>query len=180
MCARQPTLLKCARYSPASIQFFDRFSEKVITMKHVTLFRGLLVLCVAGTMTYGCATREQTGQVIGGAAGAAAGSQVGGGSGRTVAIIGGALLGAFIGGQVGSRMDDRDHEQTALALENSATGESTQWVNPDTGYSYNMQPTNTFQAATGPCRDYTMVAVIDGRDETINGTACRQQDGTWQ
>jgi len=149
-------------------------------MKHVPMLRNLLVLCVAASVTYGCATREQTGQVLGGVAGAAAGSQVGGGSGRTAATIGGALLGAFIGGQLGTRMDEKDHQQTGLALENSATGENTRWVNPDTGYRYNFQPTNTYQAASGPCRDYTMEAVIDGRNETINGTACRQSDGSWR
>lgn len=105
---------------------------------------------------------------------------MGGGSGRTVATIGGALLGAFIGGQVGNRMDEKDHQQTTYALENSATGQNTQWVNPDNGNSYNIQPINTYQAASGPCRDYTMEAVIDGRNETINGTACRQSDGTWK
>lgn len=149
-------------------------------MKHVTILRSTLVLCLAASASYGCATREQTGQVVGGAVGAAAGSQVGGGSGRTVATIGGALLGAFIGGQIGNRMDDKDHQQTAYALENTATGENTRWVNPDTGYSFDMQPINTYQAASGPCRDYTMQAVIDGRNETINGTACRQPDGTWK
>jgi len=149
-------------------------------MKRVPILRNVLVLCVAATVTYGCATREQTGQVIGGVAGAAAGSQVGGGTGRTVATLGGAVLGAFIGGQLGSRMDDRDHQRTSYALENTATGENTQWVNPDNGYRYSIQPTSTYQAASGPCREYTMLAVIDGRDETINGTACRQSDGTWQ
>lgn len=144
------------------------------------ILRNLLVICVAATATFGCATREQTGQVVGGVAGAAAGSQVGGGSGQTAATIGGALIGAFIGGQIGNRMDEQDHRQASLALENSRTGQQTQWRNPDTGNRYTLEPTRTFQADTGPCRDYTMVAVIDGRNETIQGTACRQPDGTWR
>ncbi|HUG98208.1 MAG TPA: glycine zipper domain-containing protein [Gammaproteobacteria bacterium] len=148
-------------------------------MKRVFMIN-LLVLCVAATTTFGCATREQTGQLIGGAAGAAGGTQVGGGSGRTAATIGGALIGAFVGGQIGSRMDEKDYQQTSLALENSRTGQSTAWINPDSGNQYNIQPTNTYQAASGPCRDYTMLAVIDGRNETVKGTACRQADGTWR
>lgn len=148
-------------------------------MKHVSM-RALLVLCVAATVTVGCATREQTVQVVGGAAGAAAGTQVGGGSGRTIATIGGALIGAFVGGQIGGRMDEEDHQRTSMALENSRTGENTEWLNPDSGNQYTIQPTNTYQAASGPCRDYTMQAVIDGRNETVQGTACRQADGTWQ
>ena len=149
-------------------------------MKSPLQLRSVLICCVAATAIYGCETNEQTGQVLGGVAGAAAGTQVGGGSGRTIATIGGALIGAFIGGEIGNRMDEKDHEQTNLALENSATGQNTQWVNPDTGYQYSIQPTNTYQAAAGPCRDYTVLAVIDGRNETVNGTACRQPDGTWQ
>ncbi len=147
---------------------------------NLAFMKNLLLLCIVATATVGCATREQTGQVIGGVAGAAAGSQVGGGSGQTIATIGGALLGAFVGGQVGNRMDERDHQQTNLALENSRTGQSTEWSNPDSGNQYSIQPTRTFQAASGPCRDYTMDAVIDGRNETVTGTACRQPDGTWK
>jgi surface antigen len=148
-------------------------------MKRVSM-RTVLVLCVAATAAFGCATREQTGRVIGGVAGAAAGTQVGSGSGKTAATIGGALIGAYVGGQIGNRMDERDYQQTSMALENSRTGQTTQWVNPDSGYQYSVEPTNTYQAASGPCRDYTMVAVIDGRNETVQGTACRQADGTWR
>ncbi len=142
--------------------------------------RTLLVLCVAATVTVGCATREQTGQVAGGVAGAAAGTQIGGGSGRTIATIGGALIGALVGGEIGSRMDEADREQTSLALENVQTGQSAAWVNPDSGQQYSVQPTRTFQADSGPCRDFTLQAMIDGRNETVTGTACRQADGTWQ
>lgn len=145
------------------------------------LMTSILLLSSATLVMNGCATREQTGQILGGAAGAAAGSQVGGGSGRTIATIGGAIIGAAVGGAIGGRMDDNDRERTGFALENSETGRATEWVNPDSGYRYEVLPTNTYQSASGqPCRDYTMHAVIDGRDETINGTACRRADGTWE
>ncbi|MEX2468433.1 MAG: glycine zipper 2TM domain-containing protein [Pseudohongiellaceae bacterium] len=137
-------------------------------------------LLASSTLAISCSTNEQTGQVLGGVAGAAAGSQVGGGSGRTAATVGGAVLGAFIGGEVGSRMDEDDLRQTGQVLENNEIGQSTAWVNPDTGYRYDLQPTNTYQSASGPCRDYEMQAVIDGRNETIHGTACRQDDGSWE
>lgn len=148
-------------------------------MINIKMQTGVFVLAAALMMS-SCATQEQTGRLLGGAAGAAAGTQVGDGNGRTIATIGGAILGAAIGGAIGSRMDDKDLQQTGYALENSRTGQSTTWVNPDSGYRYNMQPTSTYQSASGPCRNYTMLAVIDGRNETINGTACRQADGTWR
>lgn len=150
-------------------------------MTSFKLMSGILLLSSASVVMNSCATREQTGQVLGGAAGAAAGSQVGGGSGRTIATIGGAILGAAVGGAIGGRMDDEDRQQTAYALENTETGSSNAWVNPDSGDRYEVVPTNTYQSSAGqPCRDYTMQAVIDGRNETINGTACRRADGTWE
>jgi surface antigen len=149
-------------------------------MKALFRLRNVMAICAVVTVTAACSSSEQTGQLIGGVAGAAAGTQVGGGTGQTVATIGGALIGAFIGGQIGGRMDERDHQRTNLALENSPTGEDTLWINPDSGDEYNIRPINTYQTASGPCRDYTMRAVIDGREETIQGTACRQSDGVWK
>jgi surface antigen len=141
---------------------------------------GAMFVLAAVLITTSCATQEQTGRLLGGAAGAAVGTQVGDGDGRTIATIGGAVIGAVIGGAIGSRMDDKDRQQTGYALENSRTGQSTTWSNPDTGYRYDMRPTSTYESTNGPCRNYTMLAVIDGRNETINGTACRQADGTWR
>lgn len=153
--------------------------DKVKVMNRSGILK-LLVLVAAAASAGGCATQEDTGRLLGGAVGAAAGTQVGDGTGRTIATIGGAILGAAIGGAIGNRMDDSDQQRTSQALEDSRSNESTRWVNPDTGYSYDMQPTSVYQSASGPCRDYTMRAVIDGRNETINGTACRQSDGTWR
>jgi surface antigen len=149
-------------------------------MKKLPLIYGYAALLTSALLLGSCATSEQTGQLLGGVAGAAAGTQVGDGTGRTIATIGGAVIGAYIGGRVGSGMDNRDRQQSQNALENTETGQRTRWVNPDTGYSYDLVPTNTYQANQRPCRDYTMEAVIDGRNETINGTACRQADGSWQ
>jgi surface antigen len=149
-------------------------------MINTNRYMGILIIAVIPFSFLGCSTSKDTGTLLGGAIGAAAGSQVGGGDGRTIATIGGAILGGLIGGEIGRRMDERDMQQTGYALENARSNESTRWVNPDTGYSYDMQPTNTYQTASGPCRDYTMMAVIEGRNERINGTACRQSDGSWR
>jgi len=125
-------------------------------------------------------TQEQTGMVIGGVLGGVLGSQIGGGTGRTVATIVGTIAGAAIGGAVGRSMDESDRIKTAHALENVRTGVPTHWRNPDTGNQYTVVPTKTTESAQGPCREYTVDAVIDGRKEKIFGTACRQPDGTWK
>jgi len=131
----------------------------------------------------GCATdrfNEQAGMVIGGALGGLLGNQVGGGSGRTAAIIVGTLAGAAIGGRVGQSMDDTDRMKTALSLENVRTGVNSSWRNPDTGNQYTVTPTRTYDTGSGPCREYTVDAIVDGRSQKVHGTACRQSDGSWR
>lgn len=140
---------------------------------------------LAATITAtGCATyqgqQEQTGMVIGGVLGGVLGSQVGGGHGRTAAIIAGTLAGAAIGGAVGHSMDETDRMRTAQTLETVRTGVPAQWHNPDSGNDYRVVPTRTYETSAGPCREYTVDAVIGGKKEKVYGTACRQSDGSWK
>jgi surface antigen len=131
----------------------------------------------------GCATpptQEQGGMVVGGILGGVLGAQVGQGSGRTAATIVGTIVGAAIGGAVGRSMDETDRMKTGMALENVRTGVPTTWRNPDTGNEYAVTPTRTYETAQGPCREYTMDAMIGGKKETVYGTACRQPDGSWR
>jgi surface antigen len=118
--------------------------------------------------------------VIGGVLGGVVGAQVGEGSGKTAATIVGTLAGAAIGGAVGRSMDETDRLKTALALENVRTGVPSRWRNPDTGNEYTVVPTRTHETAEGPCREYTVDAVVGGRQDTVYGTACRQADGSWR
>jgi surface antigen len=138
---------------------------------------------LAGLLVSGCATQgpnEQAGMVIGGVLGGLLGSEVGGGRGRTAAIIAGTMAGAAIGGSVGNSMDEVDRLKTAKTLETVRTGVSSRWVNPDTGNRYEVLPTRTYESGEGPCREYTVDALIGGRSETVYGTACRQPDGSWK
>lgn len=132
----------------------------------------------------GCANyqsqQEQSGMVIGGVLGGVLGSQVGRGDGRTTAIILGTLAGAAIGGSVGRSMAETDKLKTAHALENVRTGVPTSWKNPDTGNEYMVVPTHTYDTSSGPCREYTIDAVVAGKKDKLIGTACRQPDGSWQ
>jgi len=125
-------------------------------------------------------TKQDQGILIGAIAGGVLGRQVGGGSGRVIATMVGAVAGAAIGGSIGRSMDDTDRLKAAHAFENVQTGVPTSWVNPDTRNQYTVVPTRTYDTAQGPCREYTMDAVIGGKVEEIYGTACRQSDGSWQ
>jgi surface antigen len=125
-------------------------------------------------------SKEQTGAVVGGTLGGVLGAQVGQGSGRTAAIIVGTLAGAMIGGSVGRTMDEQDRRNAAYALESQRTNQPYSWRNPDSGNEYTVTPTRTYETAGTPCREFTTEAYIDGRRDTVYGTACRQPDGTWQ
>jgi len=143
---------------------------------------GVSALALALTQSSGCETMSQAEQaeVIGGVVGGVVGAQVGEGSGRTVAIIVGTLAGAMIGRQIGETMDDVDRMRTARSLNDSRTGQSTTWVNPDNGYEYKVTPTRTFERAGGPCREFSLDATVGGQpDQEVYGTACLQADGSW-
>ncbi|MBF0256600.1 MAG: glycine zipper 2TM domain-containing protein [Gammaproteobacteria bacterium] len=126
----------------------------------------------------GC-SQQQTGNVVGGVVGAVVGNQFGGGSGQVAMTALGAIAGSMIGGAVGQNMDENDQLRAQYALENSRTNEASSWTNPDTGYRYTVTPTRTYNDSGRSCREYSTRATIDGRQEVIRGTACRQADGSW-
>ncbi|HVB47217.1 MAG TPA: RT0821/Lpp0805 family surface protein [Burkholderiales bacterium] len=146
------------------------------------LDKGILIALLAGALA-ACETqpvKEQMGTVAGGVPGGVLGATVGEGRGRTAAIVGGTLAGAYLGSRVGKSMDKKDSEKAAQTLETSPTASTTSWRNPYTGRTYTVTPTRTYTSATGPCRDFTTRAVIDGHDELVQDTACRQPDGSWK
>ena len=125
-------------------------------------------------------SKENVGMVSGAVVGGLLGSQVGHGSGRAIATIGGAALGGYIGSRIGRNMDENDQRKAAQALESSPDNRASSWKNPNTGQSYSVTPTRTYDSSNGPCRDFETTSTIDGKNETVHGTACRQADGTWK
>ncbi len=147
-------------------------------------FAGVLVavMLVAGCNTTG-GPKQTVGTLGGAVAGGLLGAQLGGGSGRLIATGAGAVLGAFLGGEIGSSLDNADQvmaRQTAQdAFEKSKTGTTATWRNPDTGHSGSVTPTATYQDNGTVCRDYEQRIFVDGQQEVLTGTACRNSDGTW-
>ncbi len=125
-------------------------------------------------------TKETKGAVAGAVVGGVVGSTIGGGSGRAVAIAAGTVVGALIGSHIGQKMDEADRLKTAQALESTPTGQRSTWHNPDNGNQYTVTPTRTYETSAGPCREYSMDATVGGKPEKVNGTACRQADGSWK
>ena len=156
------------------------------TVKTNSVFRkrtvALLSAPILAVSLAACETMSQAeqGEIIGGVIGGVVGAQVGDGRGETVAIIIGTIAGSMIGRQIGESMDDTDRMRTAYVLNNSKTGESTTWTNPDNGRVYAVTPTRTYEQGTGPCREFRLDASVgENGPEEVYGTACLQADGSW-
>lgn len=132
-------------------------------------------------MTSGCTgsnapNNTDIGTIGGGIIGGLLGSQFGGGTGKVVAAAGGAVIGAFLGNKIGASMDKTDQLEAQQAL---AAKQPTTWTNQK-GNTYTVVPQKAYVTKNKQvCRQYTTTATIDGKAETIKGTACRAADGTW-
>lgn len=129
----------------------------------------LLAILLVGS---GCSTKAGTGTAVGGVTGGALGYAVGGGTGLLV----GAALGGLFGYGIGKSMDDEDRRRAAYALEQNRAME---WENAQ-GHHYQMVPTQTVYREGRECRNFKLMGEVDGKPDTITGTACRRPDGTWE
>lgn len=148
----------------------------------------LFVIVFVSTSLISCSTNTQkqntgigvaSGAVIGGLAG----SLVGAGTGQAVAIGVGIVAGALIGGYVGKSMDSTDNAHVSTVLDKNPTNKPATWKNKKTGNRYMVKPTSKTMTMNGHqnCRTYTSsVTTPDGKKQTTTGTACRQNNGTWQ
>lgn len=160
----------------------------MINFMKLMVFSGLLIVSL--TANAECQQDETSGgEILGTLAGAAlgglVGSQIGSGTGNAVAIGAGVVAGGFLGNRIGKSLSCQDQEKhyatTQNALETQKTGQTSTWTNPDSGHSGEITPTRTYTSADGmPCRDFTQTIYVDGKYEQIDGTACRQPDGTWK
>jgi surface antigen len=161
--------------------------------KKMTLHRLLVciaIVLIAGNVNAECNQEgtgggEVVGTLLGAALGGFLGAQIGDGTGNKVAIGAGVLAGGLLGNKLGASMDCQDQQYhvdtTQNALETQPVGQSSTWVNPDTGHSGTVTPVKTFQTADGThCREFNQLLSVDGQTEEVTGTACRQADGTWK
>ena len=146
----------------------------------IGLLAPLLASCVQGV-----GEKQTIGTLIGAAGGGLAGAQIGKGRGQLAATAVGALLGAMVGSEIGKSLDQADRMYMAQtrhkALDTVQSGQSSKWVNPDSGNSGTVIPQPAFEQNPGQyCREFQETVSIGGQEETAYGTACRQPDGTWK
>lgn len=144
-----------------------------------------IVAIISGSLFLaGCqASNETIGQATGAIAGGVVGNQFGGGSGRVAATIAGALVGGVIGGSIGRGLDNRSKEAALAAeynaLERGSAGQPVAWQGSNGTYGQ-VVPQQPYQVGSQNCRRYTHTIYIDGSPQEASGTACRNDDGTWQ
>ena len=131
----------------------------------------------------GRVSKENTGTAGGAILGGVVGSQFGKGDGKIVGALVGAVAGGIIGNDIGRKLDQRDRilaqEAEFEALERGESGRPRRWQNPDNGRYGDIVPQAPYQRAGRDCRDYAHTVYMEGRPQTIRGTACRNPDGTW-
>lgn len=136
----------------------------------------LIVFMLAGAVS--CANKAQSGAGMGALAGGLVGSLVAGNK-LTGAVIG-AGIGLALGYIIGNEWDKYDQQQMNRTLEHSPSGQTTSWVNPDSGAKYQATPQPAYTQDGKVYRDVQLKGVVDGKDETVNAKAYRNPDGTWQ
>ena len=147
--------------------------------------RSYLVVAIALSLgVTACANKQEGGTVVGAVAGGLIGNQFGKGSGKVLATVAGAVVGGLVGSEIGKSMDKQDQilaQQAELAaLERGQSGQATPWRNPDNGRYGEVVPSKPYRRGPDDCRDYTHTIYIDGRPQSMRGTACRNGDGTWR
>lgn len=133
-----------------------------------------------GVENGGSLSKKDVGIGAGAIAGGVLGSAIGGGAGRTVAIIGGTLLGGMLGSNIGSSMDNADRAEYDRVTQNAMeTGSYQTWQHGD--HHGTIRPEDSYQSADGHyCREYTQTIYVGDRAHEGHGTACREDDGSWQ
>lgn len=150
----------------------------MIKMKKRMLLITTAAFCGALTIA-SCSTppsNQDIGTVTGGVIGGLIGSQFGGGAGQVAAAAAGAVVGAYIGNKIGESMDETDQLKQQQAI---AASQPTTWTGQN-GNKYTVKPQKTYVQNNQVCRQYTTTATIEGKAETVTGTACKQSNGTWK
>lgn len=146
----------------------------------------VIVALVAASLLGACENAkvgQTTGAILGGVGGGLLGSQFGGGTGKLVMTALGAALGAYAGSELGKKLDTADKEEVIKAegkAHDAPVGQTVAWSNPESGHSGTVTPVTEATDAKGRvCREYKSTILVDGKEEAVNGTACKQPDGTW-
>lgn len=168
-----------------SVKTIAKSAESKLQNNFIQVFTIALIFTVilSSLITVtGCATggKNQTIGTYGGAVtGAIVGAHFGGGTGRLIAAAIGTLVGSQLGAAIGKNMDEEDRRMAGNnavdALEHQPNNNVSRWRNPNNNHSGEFVVTRTVEnkQTNQVCRDYVHTVDINGREERLYGTACR-------
>jgi surface antigen len=142
------------------------------------MYKNILVILILAVLCSSCLTTKTQKGAAGGAVGGAILGQIIGGDSEAMLI--GAAIGGMVGYIIGNEMDKYDREQLNKTYESTPSYKKSSWVNPDTGNEYSVTPQPAYQdpANERVCRKAEIEAIIDGKKETTEAIACRE-NGHW-
>lgn len=159
-------------------------STKEMKAKILTLMLVATMGLTACESMNGMGNKQMIGTGTGAVVGGLAGAQFGSGKGQLVGAGIGTLLGALVGSEIGLSLDKADlaYANRAQSQAYSApVGQSISWNNPDSGNYGTITPTRDGTSTSGRyCREFSQTIYVEGRQQTGYGTACKNNDGTWQ
>jgi surface antigen len=145
--------------------------------------RALTAAVAATVLLAGCANNQDGGTVVGAITGGIIGNQFGKGGGKVASTLAGAVVGGIVGNEIGRSLDQRDRELARQAefdaWERGPPLQPVRWRNPDNGRYGEIIAEDYYERGSYRCRDFVHRVWIDGRPQSMRGTACRNPDGTW-
>jgi surface antigen len=146
--------------------------------------RCALTAVVAATLLFGgCANNQEGGTVVGAITGGIIGNQFGKGGGKVASTLAGAVVGGIVGNEIGRSLDQRDRELAAQAefdaWERGPPRQPVRWRNPNNGRYGEVIADDYYERGGSRCRNFLHRVYIEGREQVMRGTACRNPDGTW-
>ena len=101
-------------------------------------------------------------------------------SGRA-GMFGGSVAAPLVASAIGARMDMVDHNCVGRILEFAPDSRRVYWRSQDSGVTYAVVPTRTFQDSLGAyCREFHTSANNGSSLQQSHGLACRRSDGAWR
>jgi surface antigen len=147
--------------------------------------RGFVLTAVlaASLASAGCANNQEGGTVVGAITGGIIGNQFGKGGGKVASTLAGAVVGGIVGNEIGRSLDQRDRELARQAeydaWETGPPRQPVRWRNASNGRYGEVIPEEYYERGGSRCRNFLHRVYIEGREQTMRGTACRNPDGTW-
>lgn len=127
--------------------------------------------------------------LAGGCASTTSGSTLGGfaavepGASRASQSFTAAMGSGLIGGAVGDRLDPADRrkalEAEYRALEYSPAGQPVAWQGRDGSTAGQVVANQPYRVGSQDCRQYSHTVVVAGQTRNLQGSACRNEDGSW-